>query len=174
MGNENFNQIGWCLEEIQKVMAKLPNKIETNDDVILANDILSKVINLSMTLEKVITNKNFLNVLHTLENQVIEGIKFQAEHIEKLFSSLNNALNDLDKYINQLKRILDKRGNSIIPDNSLKSEWQKIAGNITHMIVDEFGTMYYELREEFKVVLHTEEQLKNLQIYEEYLKEVLK
>lgn len=166
MGKIEFNQIGWCLEEIPKVMSKLPSKVETNEEIILANDILSKVTNLSITLEKIIMDKNFRNILNKLEHQTIfEKIKFQAEHIEKLYNDLHHMLDFMNRYILNLRRELDEKD---------FKNWQNSASDITEMIVKDFGNEYYELKEEFKIILHTEEELKNLLVYEEHLENVLK
>ncbi len=160
-----MSQIGWCLEEIQIVMSKMPDKIDTNDQIILANDILSKVINLGITLEKIISDKKFKDILYKLEHQTFEGVKFQAQHIENFFNELHQMLDMLSRYVLNLRKVIDNKDHVT---------WQNSAGDIVKMIILDFSNKYYELREEFKVVLHTQEQLRELQVYEQHLNKVLK
>ena len=67
--------------------------------------------------------------------------------------------------INILQDIIDRKD---------AKAWHYRAAMLPRTIVENFTTIYYELKEELKVVLHTEDQLKNLLIYEEHLENVLK
>ncbi len=185
MGKNKFNSVGWCLEEIQIIAAKFPNEIESEENKTLANNVVLAIEKVSNILQLIVENENFKKVLGRLEKQIsFEEIKFQAEHIEKLFDDLRHMLDFLNtRYIPNLKNIL--LGVS-------KDSWHNAASDITEMIIKDFGNEYYDLKEEFKIVLHTEEELlnllknhlpnsshleeelKNFLIYEKYLENVLK
>ncbi len=160
------NQIGWCFEEMLKIVGgkNLPHSIISNDDLITAKDTISKLFNVAVTLDKLVMDKNLKNILKSLENQSFNDIKFQAEHIDKLFVELHKMILDLEKYLSGLQGVLD------LKDNDL---WKNHPPHIANMITFDFYHYYSDLREEFQTVLHTKEQLQNLLIYEEHLEHFL-
>jgi hypothetical protein len=70
------NQIGWCFEEMLKIIGgkNLPHSIISLDDRITAKDTLSKLFNVAITLDKLVTDTNLRAMSKVYLNQNIFSI----------------------------------------------------------------------------------------------------
>ena len=159
-----MKHIGWCLERIQMVMAHIPRAVISQEDKVKANNILNEVQEYANTLAQLILHPKFKRYLHQLETSSIEGIRLQAHEIEELSKNLEQMLYEVDLYVKDLRE-------SII---SNPEQWKKKADQLVLMIDQKFGGEKGELRKEFQIALHTEEELKQLVTSEEHLAEFLK
>ena len=159
-----MKHIGWCLERIQIVMAHIPRAVISEEDKEKANKILNEVQEYANTLAQLILYPKFKNYLSKLENSSIEGLRLQAHEIEELFKDLEHMLYVLDLYIKNLREIIENH----------PEQWNKKADQLVLMIDQKFGGEMGELRKEFQVALHKEEELKQLVTSEEHLAEFLK
>lgn len=159
-----MKHIGWCLERIQIAMAHIPRAVSSQEDKVKANNILDEVQEYANTLAQLIQHPKFKEYLHQLEKSSIEGVKLQAHEIEELFKDLEHMLYVLDLYIKNLREIV----------KSHPEQWSKKADQLVLMIDQKFGGEMGELRKEFQVALHTEEELKQLVTSEKHLAEFLK
>jgi hypothetical protein len=107
---------------------------------------------------------NLRKVLDGLENQSFNDVKFQAVHIDKLLTELHKMILDLEKYLSGLQAVLDTGDNE---------KWKSHPPHIANMITFDFYHYYTDLREEFTTALHTKEELRKLEIYEEHLVHLL-
>lgn len=159
-----MKHIGWCLERIQIVMAHIPKTVLSQEDKVQANSILNTIQSLADTLAELIQHPKFKKYLHQLENAPVEGVRLQAHEIEELLKDLEHMLYMLDLYIKNLKEIIINH----------PEQWSKKADQLTLMIDQKFGGEMGELRKEFQVAVHTEEELKQLVTSEKHLEEFLK
>ena len=155
--------IGWCLERIQIAMAHIPRAVISQEDKAKANNLLDEVQEYANTLVQLIQHPKFKKYLHQLETSSIEGVKLQAHEIEELFKDLEHMLYVLDLYIKSLREIV----------KSHPEQWSMKADQLVLMIDQKFGGEMGELRKEFKIALHTEEELKQLVTSEKHLAEFL-
>ena len=162
--NGIMKHVGWCLERIQIVMANIPGAITSEEDKKTANSILDEVQEYADTLAEIITNPKFKESLDQLENSSIEGIRLEAHEVEKLFKDLEHMLYELDLYIKSLREIIINK-----PD-----QWSNKADQLVLMIDQKFGGEMGELRREFQIVVHTEEELRRMVTSEKHLEEFLK
>jgi hypothetical protein len=158
-----MKQIGWCIEELTRLTKgkNLPLYLKTNDDYIIANDTLSKVFNVALTLGKLVDNENFEKILFRLKDKDLNGEKFNKNHIKKLFNELQLAVNDLERFLIALRRILDIKNHEL---------WKIHTHNLIILLNTQFTLNYEDLRDEFNVPLHTKDELKKLGIFNEHLK----
>ena len=159
-----MKNIGWCLDRIQIAMAHMPREVISQEDKGKAKKILDEVQEYANTLAQLILNPNFKNNLHQLEKASIEGVQLQAHEIEELFKDLEHMLYVLDLYIKNLKEIILNH----------PEQWSQKAGQLVLMIDQKFGGEKGELRKEFQIALHAEEELKRIITSEEHLAEFLK
>ncbi len=159
-----MKHIGWCLERIQIAMAHIPKAVSSQKDKQKANKILNEVQEYEKTLVQLILHPKFKKYLSKLENSSIEGIRLQANEIEGLFKDLKHMLYILDLYIKNLREIIAHN----------PEQWSIKADQLVLMIHQKFGSETGELRKEFQVALHKEEELKQLITCEEHLAEFLK
>jgi len=159
-----MKHIGWCLEKIQIVMGYIPKAVESQDDKDKATKILDDVQEYADTLSELIIHPKFKNSLRTLENSSIPEIKLQGREIENLFKDLEHMLYVTDLYIKSLREIIS--GNP--------AQWSRKADQLVLMIDQKFGGEMGELRREFQVAVHAEEELKNLIPSEKHLEKFLK
>lgn len=159
-----MRNIGWCLDRIQIVIARIPRAVNTPEEKTSANKILDEVHEYSVTLAQIIQNPGFRDALNQLENSSISEVKLQADQIEELAKDLNHRLQVLDLYIQELRDIIINR----------PQEWARKADQIVLMIDQKFGGERGNLRAEFQVALHEEEQLRALVTAEKHLEEFLK
>ena len=102
-----------------------------------------------------------MEYLHQLEETSIEGIRLKAYEVEELFKDLEHMLYVLDLYIKNLKEIITNH----------PEEWNKKAPQIVLMVDQKFGGEMGELRKEFQMAFHAEEELKQLVTSEKHLAE---
>ena len=159
-----MKHIGWCLDQIQIEMGKIPRGIKSEEDKVLAKKILDEVKEYEDTLTQIILHPKFKESLKQLENSSIKEIQLQAHEIEELFKDLEHMLYVVDLYIKNLRELLVND-----PD-----EWRSKAEQLVLMIDQKFGGEMGELRKEFEVVLHEEEELKKIVSSEKHLEEFLK
>lgn len=159
-----MKHIGWCLDEIQIAMMHIPREILDNSDRQKAINTLDKVQGYADTLEKLITNPKFGRYVHRLEDSSLEQAKLQAHEIENLVKDLEHMLQVLDLYIKNLRDIIEHRPN----------EWKGKADQLVLMIDQKFGGEKGELRREFQIAVHSEEELRDVVTSEEHLAEFLK
>jgi len=159
-----MKSVGWCLDRIQIVMADIPAEVISKEDKEKAKKILDEVQDYANTLAQLIMNPNFKNNLHKLEKSSIEEVRLHAYRIEELFKDLEHMLYVVDLYIKSLNDV-------IIND---PEHWGKKAAKLVLMIDQKFGSENGELRKEFQVAIHTQEELKDIVTSEEHLAELLK
>ena len=159
-----MKHIGWCLDQIQIVMARIPNAVISPEDVAKAEAILNGVQRYAQTLEQLIMNPKFKNSLHQLENSSIEGVSLQAHEVEELFKDLNHMLQVLRLYIQNLREIIKAH----------PEQWSQKADQLVLMIDQKFGGEMGELRKEFKIALYKADELKQIVKSEQHLTEFLK
>ncbi len=159
-----MKHIGWCLDKIQRVMAKIPKAVDTPDDKKKANDILDDVEGYANTLEKIITNPKFKKYIHRLEKAPIEEARLEAHEIEELIKDLEHMLQVLDTYLKNLRDIVVNH-----PD-----QWYDKSSQLSLMIDQKFGDERGELRKEFQAVVHTEEELREVVTSDKHLEAFLK
>lgn len=159
-----MKHIGWCLERIQIAMAHIPRAVISQEDKVKANNILDEVQEYANTLAQLIQHPKFKKYLYQLKKSSIEGVKLQAHKIEELFKNLEHMLYVLDLYIKNLREIIKNH----------PEQWSKKADQLVLMIDQKFGGEMGELRKEFQVALHAEEELKQLVTSEKHLAEFLK
>jgi hypothetical protein len=145
-------------------MAGIPKAVISKKDKEKAQDILDKIQEYANTLSELILNPKFKKDLHQLEISSIEGVKLQAREIEILFKDLEHMLYVLDLYIKNLREIVTDH----------PEQWSKKADQLVLMIDQKFGGEMGELRKEFKIALHTQEELRRILTSEEHLAEFLK
>jgi len=158
-----MKHIGWCLDQIQIVMADIPKKVISQKDKTKAQDILNNVQEYANTLAELILNPKFKVYLHQLETASIEGVRLQAREIEELFKDLEHMLYVLDLYLKNLKDIIINH----------PEQWGKKADQLVLMIDQKFGGEKGELRREFQVAIHTQNQLKQIVTSQDHLVEFL-
>ena len=159
-----MKHIGWCLERIQIAMAHIPRALISQEDKEKAQAILDEVQKYANTLAQLILNPEFKKYLYRLENSSIEGIRLQAHKIEELFKDLEHMLYVLDLYIKNLNEIILNH----------PEQWGKKADQLVLMIDQKFGGEMGELRKEFQIILHTEDELRQIVTSEEHIAEFLK
>ena len=159
-----MKHIGWCLDRIQIEMAHIPKEVVSKNGKKKAKEILSNIEHYEDTLKKIITNSKFRSYLRKLEHAPEEGVRLQAHEIDELVKDLEHMLQVLRLYIEQLFEIIQER----------PEEWSKKADQLVLMIDQKFCGERGELRDEFKVAVHTEEQLRELEIEEHHMREFLK
>ena len=159
-----MKHIGWCLERIQIAMIPIPQAVIFQEDKNKANEILDQVQEYANTLAQLILHPKFKKYLQQLEKSSIEGVKLQANKIEELFKDLDHMLYVLDLYIKDLRGIIKNH-----PEQSSKK-----ADQLVLMIDQKFGGERGELRKEFQIALHSQEELKQLVTFEKHLAEFLK
>jgi len=73
-----MSQISWCIEEMMRIMNgnNFPELLDTNDKIITAEKTLSKLMNFAITLDKMINNPKFKDILYKFENCNIDNVKF--------------------------------------------------------------------------------------------------
>jgi len=156
--------IGWCLERIQVLMSRIPRALISQEDKEKANNTIDEVQKYANTLAQLILNPTFKKYLHQLENAPVEGVRLRAHEVERLFKDLEHMLYVLNLYIKNLREIIINH-----PD-----QWSRKADQLVLMIDQKFGGKMGELRKEFKIALHTEEELKQIVTSEKHLAEFLK
>ena len=159
-----MKHIGWCLEKIQITIRYIPEDVSSQENKHKAKRILDEVQEYANTLAELIHHPKFKKYLSKLENSSIEGARLQAHEIEELFKDLDHMLYTLDLYIKELREIIRNH----------PEQWIKKADQVALMIDQKFGGERGELRKEFQVTLHTEEDLKKLITNEKHLSEFLK
>lgn len=159
-----MKHIGWCLEQIQIEMSKIPKTVISQNDKEKANNILDNVQNYANTLAELITNPKFRKYLNQLEKTSIEGVRLHAHEIKELFKDLEHMLYILDLYIKNLKEIILTN----------PEQWGNKADQLVLMIDQKFGGERGDLRKEFQVSVHLSEELKQIVTSEEHLSEFLK
>jgi hypothetical protein len=159
-----MKHIGWCLDMIQIVMARIPNEVNSEENKKLAQSLLDDVQEYANTLEALIKNPKFRKILERLEKVPIKEVTEQAHNIEELFKDFEHMLYVLDLYIKEL--------NYIIKNNP--AQWSQKADQITLMIDQKFGGEMGELRKEFLIALHTKSELAEVVADERHLAEFLK
>lgn len=159
-----MKHLGWCLDRIQIAMANLPRAVISQGDKERAQSILDEVQGYANTLAQLILNPNFKNNLHQLEKVSIEGVRLQAHEVEELFKDLEHMLYVLDLYIKNLKEIILNH----------PEQWSGKADQLVLMINQKFGGGRGELRREFQIALHAEQELKRIVTSEEHLAEFLR
>jgi len=168
--------IGWCLDQIQMVMAKIPRDLMSRDNAEHAKTVLAEVQKYANTLAQIIMHSGFKDVLSRLEHSSIEEVRLEAHQIEELFKDLEHMLYVLNLYITNLSDLVLDR---LASDDETKiqdisKQWSLKADQVVLMIDQKFGGEMGELRKEFQAVLHTEEELKNIITLEEHLAHFLK
>ncbi len=158
-----MKHIGWCLDKIQITMSRIPREVISSEDKEKANKILNEVSEYAATLSQLITNSEFKKHLQQLEKASIEGVRLQAHEVELLFKDLEHMLYVLDLYLKSLRDIIQ-----IHPE-----QWSKKADQIVLMINQKFGNEMGELRKEFQIAIHKENELKQLVASEKHLAEFL-
>ncbi|MBN2880673.1 hypothetical protein JXM83_01350 [Candidatus Woesearchaeota archaeon] len=158
-----MKHIGWCLDKIQMTMMGIPRDVISGENKAQAKNILNQVEEYLKTLSDIITNPNFKKTISMLEHTSIEEVKLQAHEIEELFKDLEHALYVIDLYIKDLNGIIE----------SDPSRWNKKADQIVLMIDQKFGGERGDLRKEFQVALHTQEELQKIVTSEKHLAEFL-
>ena len=101
-----MKHIGWCLEQIQMVMARIPLSVISQEDKEKAKKILDEVQEYANTLGQLVQNPILKGYLHQLENASVEGARLQAQEVEGMIKDLNHTLYVLDLYIKNLKEII--------------------------------------------------------------------
>ena len=159
-----MKHIGWCLDRIRIEFTHMPVEVISQEDKEKVSTILDEVQKCADTLAELITNPKFKTYLHRLETSSIEGVRLQSREIEELFKDLEHMLYVLDLYIKKLRELILTH----------PERWRDKAKDLLHMIDQKFGGEMGELRKEFQVALHTEEELKQLVTSEKHLAEMLK
>ncbi|MBU1111751.1 MAG: hypothetical protein ABIG93_02380 [archaeon] len=165
-----MKHIGWCLEQIQIVMSNMPGELKSKEDEDKARFILARVQEYAEILAKLILHPKFKKSLHELEKVPIEGIRLQAHEVEELLKDLEHSLYIISLAVNELLEIINIKFRT--EDDTKR--WRKSYDKLVVMIDQKFGGERGELRKEFKVAVHTEEELrlivKSERIMEEFLK----
>jgi phosphoribosylanthranilate isomerase len=156
-----MKHIGLCLDRIQILMSQIPREVDSESEKKQARFVLNEVEMYLETLVEIITNPKFRKYLNELEHSSDKGVQLSAGKIEELFKDLNHMLQVLNLYIRELKEIILKR----------PEQWGRAADQITLMIDQKFGGENGELREEFQVALHAEDELRELVTSKNHLKE---
>jgi hypothetical protein len=151
--------IGWCLDQIQIVMVKIPRDVISSEDKAKAQAIINEVEKYAKTLAQIITNPEFKVDIQVFRHEAMKELKLQADEIEQLLKDLNHMLYELNLYIQNLREI--------IKDNP--DQWSSKSQDLVHMIDQKFGDGRGELKKEFKMALHTKARLKQLVTSEEHL-----
>lgn len=159
-----MQHIGWCLDQIQITMAHIPRTLNTSEDLQKASNALDAVYQYMITLKELIENPKLKAYLAQLEHTPMQGIQLQAHETQQLLKDLEHMLYVLSLYITNLREIIAHN----------PPEWGKKADQITLMIEQKFGGERGELRKEFQLALHTEDELKTLVSCEEHLAAFLK
>ena len=159
-----MRSIGWCLERIQILMGDIPISVVSDEDKKKAQAILNEVQEYADILAQIIMNPKFKLNLYRLEKASIEGIRLQAIEIEELFKDLEHMLYVLDLYIENLKEIILYH----------PEQWSKKADQLVLMIHQKFGGEMGKLRKEFQIILHTQDELREIVTSEKHLAKFLK
>ena len=159
-----MKHIGWCLDRILIVTNGMPRTVVSPEDIDTANNILDEVQKYADTMAQLVQYPKFKKSLNQLEKSSIEGVRLQAHEIEELFKDLEHALLVIDLYIKNLREII----------RSTPEQWAVKSIALVHMIDQKFAGERGELRKEFQVALHKEEELKSIVTSEEHLAEFLK
>jgi hypothetical protein len=159
-----MKSIGDLLDGIQIVMSKIPKRLVTNSDFQKAKSILDRVQEYFKDLERLITSPGFEKVIRRLEHSSIEEVNLEAHQIENLMKDLRHMLYETDLYIRNLWQIVIAH----------PEQWAAKSDQLTLMIDQKFGGEYGELRKEFTIILHTEEELEEIQGDERRLRKFLK
>lgn len=156
-----MKHIGKCLDNIQIAFARMPKDLNSEADKKKARKIVKKVKGYAKTLEALVNNPHFEEILSKLKK--VELLQSQAYHIERLPADLQHLLHILDLYIEALTEIIEQR----------PEEWSRKADQLVLAIHQKCGGERGELRQEFQIALYEEEQLKKLITSEKQLSELL-
>lgn len=159
-----MKHIGWCLDRIQIVLMKMPQEVNSPIQKTLAMVLIDEVNKYAITLTEIITNPKFKKSLNQLEQASVEGVKLQAHEIEKLLKDFEHMLQVLELYIKNLKDIIINH----------PEQWHSKAKDLIEVIDQKFGGEKGELRKEFEIALHKEQELKEIISSERHLAEFLK
>ncbi len=159
-----MKHIGWCLDSIQRAVMKRPMKLDSQEDKKRANSMLDEIQEYVNTLAQLVLNPNFKKYLYQLEKTPIKGVSLQAHQIEELFKDLEHVLYVLSLYIKNLRNIIITH----------PEQWVSKSEQLVRMIDQKFGGEKGELRREFQIVLHSEEELRRIITSEKHLAEFLK
>ncbi|MBU0457183.1 MAG: hypothetical protein ABH824_01545 [Nanoarchaeota archaeon] len=159
-----MKHIGTCLDNIQIALFHMPKNLISDEDVAKATKIVNEIEAYAITLEKLVTNPKLHVYLNNLENTFIEMIKLQAHEIEKLLKDLKHMLQLLELYVQQLREMI----------NDKHEKWSSKAQDLIMTIDQMFGGERGELRDEFKIALYKEHELKEIVDSEKHLAEFLK
>jgi hypothetical protein len=165
-----MKHIGWCLNGIQIAFVNMPRDITSDSNKKKAREVIDKVQKYAHTLEDLINNPKFKQLIHKLEQIPIGKVKLQAQKVEEIFKDLEHALQVIELTLKELNEIL----NIMLMNEEEIIRWRKSYDKLVVMIDQKFGGDRGELRKEFEVSLHTSEQLKEIVRIEEHLAEFLK
>jgi len=163
-----MKHIGWCLEELQRILAKIPRYLkDTEDDSkerSKANTIVNRLQEVVNTLEQIVLNPKFEKYIKRLEQAPIHELQMQGEKIEHL-------LHELVEFVGAWKTALQHLRKVIIQNPEVRREETR---HLSYDIQCKFGNVMCELNEEFKQAVHTEEELREAVNSEQHLEEFLK
>ena len=159
-----MKHIGWCLEQIQIVMVRIPRSVISQEDKEKAKKILVEVQEYANTLGQLVQSPTLKEYLRQLENTSIEAAKLQAQEVGRVVKDLEHMLYVLELYIQNLNDIISNH----------PEQWVSKADQLVLMIDQKFGNELGKLRKEFQIALHTKENLMRIVSSEEHLAEFLK
>jgi hypothetical protein len=165
-----MKHIGWCLEKIQMAFGDMPKELSSDDSRKKAKKVIDDVQKYADTLVDLIHHHKFEKTINRLEGMHIENIQLQTNQVKELFKDLEHALYIIDLTLKELREIVDTQ---ILNEDDIQ-RWKRAYDKLVFMIDQKFGGDRGELSKEFKVVLHTKEELEEIINCEEHLAEFLK
>lgn len=165
-----MKHIGWCLEKIQTTFGNMPRELNSEDSKKKAKRVIDDVQKYADTLVDLIHNNKFRKTIRKLENTPIDNVKMHAKHIEELAKDLEHALYIIDLTLKELREILNLE---YLVEKDVR-RWIGSYDKLVLMIDQKFGGDYGELRKEFKIAIHTIDQLKETVKHEKHLAEFIK
>jgi len=148
----------------------MPREPNSEENKRKALEIINKTKEYIDTLADIVNSDNFELRIKKLKEASQESIRLRAHEVEKLFKDLRYMLLMSDLSLEELKGIVNL-------DHYGKEEanlWNGAYDKIVYAIHMEFCEEMGDLRKEFKVNIHTKEELEEIVKSKKHLAEILK
>jgi len=103
-----MKHIGWCLDNIQVKMMKLPRNIDSDNDKSAAIHTIDEVEEYAQTMAQLVTHPKLRAYLKKLDKSPVGGVRLQAHEVEELLKELEHMLYLIGLYVSELREMIKK------------------------------------------------------------------
>jgi hypothetical protein len=103
-----MKNIGWCLDNIQIVLSRLPKNINSKENKDKAIEIIDEVEKYTKTLEQLVENPKLSDYLSKLDKAPVSGVRLESHEVEALLKDLGHIVYTLNLYIPELRVMIKK------------------------------------------------------------------